>query len=216
MWGGGGEVGGRERGRGNILGKQSRAKIFWTRCNWGKNGEKMADRPVCGFRWKRHYENHKHLCRVLQARLHVGLIIPSSYSFFATPAVSCLYREHVHYTLRLMPRPSDAQTDRHTRLGGSWCTQLTVHSQSTGRYAHILFVHRLWVKSKRFKASASKAKQKLRVHVDRADQCEQCKTRHNYIFLSDTNRSIVSFSLQKLFNDKNIKRYHLFVDCQQI
>lgn len=26
--GGGGEVGGRERGRGNILGKQSRAKIF--------------------------------------------------------------------------------------------------------------------------------------------------------------------------------------------
>lgn len=83
-------------------------------------------------RWKRHHENNKQLCRVLQAQLHIGNKAHHSkqFKFLAAQSVSCLQWEQVHHGLFHMPRPSNPQTNKPTRQAGRKPMHI-VHSQST-------------------------------------------------------------------------------------
>lgn len=132
----------------------------------------MADRPVRGFRWKQHYENHRRLRRVLQTQLHFGLIIPSSYSFSATQSFSCLCREHVHYRLLLMPRPSNQVTYQAGRqlMRTAHCA-FTVNRQICKYFICSQAFGEVW--KIRGCSSASRAKQELKVHADAAHQCKR-------------------------------------------
>lgn len=97
---------------------------------------KMADRPVCGFRWKQHHENHKQLCCVLQAQLHIGYMSHHSKRLASRHSVSLMLIVRIG-ALRTTSCGQDLQTNKqnqHARLGGSRCTLFIVHSQSTGTY----------------------------------------------------------------------------------
>lgn len=91
----------------------------------------MADRPVCGFRWKRHHENHKQLCRVLQAQLHIGYMSHHSKQLASRRSVSLMLAGENRCTADYFicqDLQTHKQTNQHARLGGSRCT-LFIHSR---------------------------------------------------------------------------------------
>ena len=71
---------------------------------------KMADRPVCGFRWKRHHENHKQLCRVSQAQLHIGYKSCHSKQLASRRSVSLMLVTRTG-ALQTIVKPTNKQTD---------------------------------------------------------------------------------------------------------
>lgn len=146
------------------------------------------------------HENHKQLCRVLQAQLHIGYMSHHSKQFGSCHSVSLMLAmrtgalQSTSYAKTF--KPTNKQTNRHGRLGGSRCT-LFIHSQQAIYMQITLFVHKLWEKSKRYFLiwRCSKASQARQIHtagdnVTAVSSEAQC----NILFTSDTKSKESIFS----------------------